>query len=448
MYKLLIIDDDESIRLTIKNYLINPEYEILVAENGLVGLDLIAREHPDVVITDLKMPQINGIDVLKKAKEIDSSAIIIIMTGFNDIESTIRAMQFGAFDYLSKPIDKAWLNMVVKKALDSQRLIEKIYVANTADHDQFAQNRNLVGNTNAMREIAKNIGIISTNRVSVLIQGESGSGKEVIAKTIHFSGITKDDPFIALNCSALNETLLESELFGHDRGAFTGAIKDKKGKFELAGEGTIFLDEISETSLNFQVKLLRVIQEREFERVGGEKSIPVKARIIASTNKDLEELVREGKFREDLYFRLKVFSIVVPPLRERKEDIPLLVVHFLEKINRELHKNVTKVPYDVMEFLQEYDYVGNVRELENMLINAVLLSKGNILTKEAFCFPIPVPVQNDSQFHHNLSLAEVEQIHIQNVLKSAGGDKNRTAKILGISRSTLYKKLEDYNIEL
>lgn len=447
MYKILIIDDEESIRLTVKNYLMSPDYEITLAENGLIGLEIIERDRPDVIITDLKMPKINGIDVLIRAKEIDPSFIIIIMTGFNDIESTIKAMQLGAFDYLSKPVDKGWLNLIVKRAIDGKRLVEKIFIANNENCDQYAKKRNLIGNTPVMKEIIKNIGIISTNRVSVLIQGESGCGKEVIAKTIHYSGVTKDDPFIALNCSALNETLLESELFGHERGAFTGAVKEKKGKFELAGDGTIFLDEISETSLNFQVKLLRVIQEREFERVGGEKSLPVKARIIASTNKDLGELVAEGKFREDLYFRLKVFCIIVPPLRQRKEDIPLLVVHFLEKINQDLHKNVNKVPFEVMELLQNHDYVGNVRELENMLINAVLLTKGNLLQKESFNLNIK-PEKKEESFSPHLSLAEVEKVHIQKVLKHAAGDKNKAAKLLGISRSTLYKKLEDYNIEL
>ena len=448
MYKILIIDDEESIRLTLKTHLLNPDYEILFAEDGLSGLSLIQSEHPDVVLTDLKMPGLNGIEILIKTKEFDPSIMVILMTGFNDMEATIRAMQLGAFDYLSKPIDKEWLRLVLKKAIDNKRLIEKVYVANSEYCDQYAKKRNFIGNTSQMKEIAKNIGIVSTNRVSVLIQGESGTGKEVIARTIHYSGITKEDPFIALNCSALNETLLESELFGHEKGAFTGAIKDKRGKFELAGEGTIFLDEISETSLNFQVKLLRVIQEREFERVGGEKTIPVKARIIASTNKNLEEMVRQGKFREDLYFRLKVFSIIVPPLRERKDDIPLLVIHFLDKINQELHKTVTKVPYEVMEYLQQYDYLGNVRELENMLINAVLLTKGNILTKDSFNFQNTSTNNQNEQYSANLSLDEVERNHIFNVLRLTNGDKNKAASILGISRSTLYKKLEDYKIAI
>jgi len=448
MYKILIVDDEESIRLSAKAYLASPDYEILLAEDGEQGVETALSEHPDVILTDLKMPKLNGIELLRKIKEEDPSVIIIIMTGFNDITATITAMQLGAFDYLSKPLDKEWLKLVIKKAVDSKRLLEKVYIANSSDSYQYTTHNNLIGNTPVMKEIAKSIGVVSNNRVSVLIQGESGSGKEVVAKTIHYSGITKEEPFIALNCSALNESLLESELFGHEKGAFTGAIREKKGKFELAGEGTIFLDEISETSLAFQAKLLRVLQEREFERVGGEKTIQVKARIIASTNKNLGELVADGKFREDLFFRLKVFSITVPSLKERKEDIPQLVMHFLEKCNRDLHKNVNKIPFEVMELLQNHDYVGNVRELENILLNAVLKTNGSMLHMDSFNFEKPLRENNDEIKNPGLSLAQVEKLHIIRVLRHTEGDKNKAAAILDISRSTLYKKIEEYNIIL
>jgi two-component system response regulator AtoC len=448
MYKILIVDDEESIRLSAKAYLSSPDYEILLAEDGETGVASAISEHPDVVLTDLKMPKLNGIELLKKIKEYDPSIIVIIMTGFNDINATITAMQHGAFDYLSKPLDKEWLKLVIKKAFDSKRLQEKVYIANSTDSALYTSRSNLIGNTQVMKEIAKSIGVVSNNRVSVLIQGESGSGKEVVAKTIHYCGITKDEPFIALNCSALNESLLESELFGHEKGAFTGAIREKKGKFELAGEGTIFLDEISETSLSFQAKLLRILQEREFERVGGEKTIPVMARIIASTNKNLEELVNQGKFREDLFFRLKVFCITVPALRERKEDIPQLVMYFLEKCNKELHKSVNKIPFEVMELLQNHDYVGNVRELENILLNAVLKTNGSMLHIDSFNLEKPLRESREEIKDPDLSLAQIEKLHIIRVLKHTGGDKNKAAAILDISRSTLYKKIEEYNIIL
>jgi two-component system response regulator AtoC len=298
-----------------------------------------------------------------------------------------------------------------------------------------------------MKEIFKQIGQVSLNRVTVLVRGESGTGKELISKIIHYSGITKEHPFIALNCSALTETLLESELFGHVKGAFTGAIRNKKGKFEQAGEGTILLDEISETSLSFQVKLLRVIQEKEFVRVGGESIIPVKARIITSTNRDLSDLIKDGKFREDLYYRLNVFTINVPPLRYRKEDIPQLVVYLLEKINRELHKNVSKVPYETMEMLQNYNWIGNVRELENLLTQAVVLANGNVLEKEFLIIRENGHSQMDLNFAPKLTLAEMEKEYIQRVMDSVKWNKNEAKKILGIAKSTLYKKLDEYGIQ-
>ena len=304
-----------------------------------------------------------------------------------------------------------------------------------------------IGHSPIIKDIYKQIGQVSLYRVTALIQGESGTGKELIARIIHSSGVTKEHPFIALNCSALSETLLESELFGHVEGAFTGAIKNKRGKFELAGEGTIFLDEISETSLNFQVKLLRVIQEKEFEKVGGESSIKVKARLIASTNADLLELVRQGTFREDLYYRLKVFTISVPPLRKRKEDIPQLVVHFLKKINRKLNKNVNKIPFNTMEILQNYNWVGNVRELENLLTQAVILARDNVLEKEFLKLEKNRNSHLDFSFSPSHTLAEMEKEYIKKVLEHVKWKKNEGRKILGIAKSTLYKKIEEYKIQ-
>jgi two-component system response regulator AtoC len=304
----------------------------------------------------------------------------------------------------------------------------------------------LVGNTPEIKEIFKQIGTVSVNRVTVLIQGETGTGKELIAKIIHTSGITKDYPFVAVNCSSLSENLLESELFGHVKGAFTGAVRDKKGKFELAGNGTIFLDEISEISPNLQVKLLRVIQEKEFEKVGGEIPIPIKARIITSTNKYLAELVKQGKFRKDLYFRLKVVTIKTYNLNSRRADIPQLVIHLLAKINKELHKNVNVVPFDVMEMLQNYNWVGNVRELENILTQAVVLAKGNVLSKEYLILKKDGDGLNPDSDSILTSLAEVEKHHIQRILERTEWNKTEAARILGIAKSTLYKKIEEYGL--
>jgi two-component system response regulator AtoC len=447
MDKILIIDDDKSMLDTLKLYLADSDYKIFLANSGAKGINILEQEHPDIVISDLIMPEINGLDVLIKSKKFDQYINVIMLTAFDDMESTIKAIQLGAYDYLSKPIEQERLKIIIKRALESKRLNERFLDTASEKSTKFKTETSLIGHTPAMKEIFKQIGRVSLNRVTVLVQGESGTGKELVSKIIHYSGITKEHPFIAVNCSALTETLLESELFGHVKGAFTGAIRNKKGKFELAGDGTIFLDEISETSLVFQVKLLRVIQEKEFVRVGGESTIPVKARIITSTNRDLSELINDGKFREDLYYRLNVFTINVPPLRYRKEDIPQLVVFLLEKINKELHKNVSKVPYETMEMLQNYNWVGNVRELENLLTQAVVLAKGNVLEKEFLIIKENGYSRIDLNFATKLTLAEMEKKYIQRVLDSVNWNKTEAKKILGIAKSTLYKKIDEYGIQ-
>jgi DNA-binding NtrC family response regulator len=398
------------------------------------------------------MPEADGFQVLKYVKENDPNIPVIMITGVDDTESTIKAIQEGAYDYIEKPIDVTRFNQVVKNALRSKELSEQLAVSlSKEEEEEFNGKTSLVGSSPIMKEIYKSIGRISSSRITVLIQGDSGTGKELIAKMIHNSGITQGHPFIAVNCSALSESLLESELFGHVKGAFTGAVRNKKGKFELAGNGTIFLDEISEISYDLQVKLLRVIQEKEFERVGGESTVPLEARIIAATNKNLAKRVDDGKFREDLFFRLKVFTITAPPLRDRKEDIPALVIHFVKKINKELHKNVRKVPYEVMEMLQEHSWVGNVRELENTLMQAILLSKSDVIEPENVLLKRPefkVNKDEPSIFSYNVnwSVAELEKFHIENVLNEVKGNKQKACKVLGISKPTLYNKLELYGI--
>ncbi len=359
------------------------------------------------------MPGKDGIEFLKFVKSQDSNIPVVLMTAFDDVEVTIEAMQLGAYDYIEKPIDKEKLKFLVERALNTKYLSQRLELIDSESVESGKVYKTLIGKSEAVRSITKNVGRISSNRVTVLIQGESGTGKEVVSRFIHYAGITRDDPFIAVNCTALAETLLESELFGHERGSFTGADRNKKGKFELAGNGTVFLDEISEISLKLQAKLLRVIEAREFERVGGEKTIPMGARIIAATNRKLEKLVETGKFREDLFYRLSVFTIDVPPLRERKEDIPELTVHFLNKINRELHRNVRKIPYEVIELLQNYNWIGNVRELENTLIQAVVLSKGEVLEKENILLR-PEEIESVKKGHRDLSLATLEKEHIRN----------------------------------
>jgi two-component system response regulator AtoC len=447
METILIIDDDDSIRESLEIFLGELKYKTLSAKNGIEGVEILEKYHPDLVLTDLKMPGKDGLEVLNEVREFDSHIPVIVITAFDDMDSTIKAIQLNAYDYIEKPIETERLRVTIKRALESRKLSERLDVSISEDLSEYQLENRLIGKNKEMKEIYKKIGMVSSNKINILIQGESGTGKELITKIIHYSGLTKAHPFVAINCTALSESLLESELFGHVKGSFTGAIRDKKGKFELAGEGTIFLDEISEISPNLQVKLLRVIQEREFERVGGENSVPLNARIVAATNRNLSELVARGKFREDLYFRLNVFSIDIPPLKERKEDIPLLVVHFLNKINKQLHKMVRKIPYEVMEILENYEWVGNVRELENTLTQAVVLAKGDVLEKENILLRKSIastaPV---SATLPTMSLAEVEKKHIKLVLDHVKWDKTKAADILKISKPTLYNKIQVYNL--
>lgn len=446
MDKILIIDDDESIRKTLESYLKKLSYAVFTASNGIEGIETAEKEHPDLVITDIRMPGADGFEVLKRVKEIDDHIHVIIITAYDDMNSTVKAMQKGAYDYIEKPLEIDKLKIIIKRALNNKHMSEQLASFISEEAEEYKPENILIGKSPEMKEVYKKIGQTSSSRVTVLIEGESGTGKELVARAIHYSGITKDKPFVPVNCTALTESLLESELFGHVKGAFTGSVRDKKGKFEIADEGTIFLDEISEITPNLQVKLLRILQQKEFERVGGETVIPMKARIIAATNKDLNTLVRENQFREDLYFRLKVVSIYVPPLRKKVDDIPLLVNHFLNKINNELHKNVVKVPAEVMEMLKNHYWVGNVRELENTLMQAVVLSTDDVLNKENVLLRKPAKEEMNNGNSALVSLSEVEKRYIKKVLDAVKWDKNKAHNILGISLPTLYSKIENYKL--
>lgn len=444
MDKILIIDDDVNVRATLKAWL-SKEYKVVLAENGSTGIKKFEDENPDLIITDLKMDDLDGMEILRKVKESETDIPVILITGYDDIQSTIGAIQSGACDYMDKPLDLEKLKTSVKRALAGQKLNDRVVDIIPQEIKDCRLEFNFVTESPAIKQIIKQIGHVSMSKVNVLIQGESGTGKEFVARLIHYSGITKNDPFVAVNCSSLTETILESEIFGHIKGAFTNAYRDKKGRFELAGEGTLFLDEISEISPRFQVKLLRVLQEREFEKVGGEETIPFKARVIASTNKNLEELVQKEKFREDLYYRLKVFMIDIPPLRERKNAIPSLVTFFINKINMELHKNIRRVPFEVMEILMNYPWAGNVRELENTIYQAIILSTGDVIEKEHILLP-GNKTNHTSAKRAVMSLAEVEREQIKLVLESTKGNKHQAAKILDISLATLYNKISEFNI--
>jgi len=450
MEKILVIDDDKLVRKVFKLTLSKEGYDVLEAEDGRQGLQLIKTENPDLVLTDFLMPGINGLEVIAEITRLKLNIPVIMLTGYGDVSLTIKSIQKGAFEFLEKPTKPEVLKSTVRKALDSAQTSRNLpeVITSEEEADKELDNNFLIGRTPRMKEIFKNIGMISMNKVNVLIEGETGTGKELIARLVHFSGITRDKPLVVVNCSALTETLLESELFGHVKGSFTDSIRDKKGKFELAGDGTIFLDEISEISLNTQVKLLRVIQELEFEKVGGETPIPMKARIIAATNKNLEDLIKAGKFREDLYYRLKVFTIKLPPLRDRKDDIGDLIIHFLHKLNKKFNKNVTKIGDGVVELLMQHNWHGNVRELENTILQAIVMSKNDVLEKQNIVLNTAMDEQESVKTQETdlKSLAEVEKTHIKAVLDSVHWNKVEASRILEITRPTLNAKIEKYNL--
>ena len=451
MEKILVVEDDKISRRIIREILSRSGYEVFEAEDGAQGLEAFKANKPDLVLTDYQMPVMNGLRVLSEIRNLQPAVPVIMLTGFGDIALIIKSIQLGAFDFLEKPINTPQLKEVVASALNSvisskkhdQVLTEGISI------DKKIQENILIGRSPQIKDIFKNIGRVSLNKVNILIEGESGTGKELIARLIHYSGITRDKPLVVVNCSALTETLLESELFGHEKGSFTGSLKTKKGKFELAEDGTIFLDEISEISPNTQVKLLRVIQELEFERVGGETTLPMQARIIAATNKKLEKLIEEGKFREDLYYRLKVFTVQLPPLSERREDIKDLTIHFLTKLNKRFNKNVTKIGDGVIEMLQQHTWPGNVRELENTIMQAIVMSKNDVLEVENIKINQRA-TEGSQEFNQKFelrSLADIEKDYIKRVLDEVRWNKIEASRILEITRPTLNAKIEKYKLE-
>jgi two-component system, NtrC family, response regulator AtoC len=461
MSSILVIDDDASIRETLDLYLVEEGYTVDTAQNGTEGLNKYVSNPADVVILDIRLPDVDGFSVLEDLKEENENVKVIMITAYHDMETTINAMKGGAFDYIHKPVNVDELDMAIKKALKSLEMEKKIEGLLTEPSRNFRVG-DIIGTGNEMREIFKTIGVVSQSRTTVLIQGESGTGKELIAKVIHHN-TSPDEPFIAVNCSAIVETLLESELFGHEKGSFTGAIARKLGKFELARYGTVFLDEVSEMSLNLQAKLLRVLQELEFERVGGKDKVKVSSRIMAATNKDLKTLVKDGKFRDDLFYRLNIVAINIPPLRTRRQDMPHLIDYLLAKINLDLHKKIIGVSDEIMEIFMKYNWPGNIRELENILVRACVVAKGQVLGKSDFpelggdeaantmkgirVNPEEMAeIFKPSESGKLLTLDEVEERYIRKVIRETDKNKGEICEVLGISRPTFERKLEKYSI--
>ncbi len=449
--RILIIDDEKPLLESLEMFLTEKGYSVKCALTAREGIRQCTAFDPHVTVLDVRLPDINGLDVLQQLVRMGRSNIIII-TAFHDMDTTIKAVKFGAFDYIPKPIDVEELEKAIKRAVRTSASTRFQGAAHPSLSLTYTEGK-IIGKSRGMKDIFKTIGTLSGNRIIVLIEGETGTGKELIARAIHHNSPVKDHPFRAINCSTIVGNLLESELFGHEKGAFTGASHAKKGKFELAGQGTIFLDEVGEIPFELQSKLLRFLQEKEFERLGGEKKIKSDARVIAATNRDLKQMVDRGLFREDLYYRLNVATIRVPPLRERLEDIPLLVEYLLKKINREINKDVHRIEEQALKRMMQYEWPGNVRELENVLTHAAVNTHGEVIFEELIMPLLEKKTDNHTNTASQAkdlehSLKDIEKDHIISVLNRTHWHLGKACELLGITRPTLRNKLKMYNKEM
>ena len=450
MSRILLVDDDSDTRSVFREKLERSSYQVDEADCAEAALGMLKKFDPDLVITDVRMDGMTGLELLSRIKESMEGVDVIVMTGHDAMSSAVEAMKSGAFDYLVKPVGLKELDRVVERCLSEQEQVRTSAGMPEAPDDDGQ--RTVVGRDPRMIEIYKMIGVLARNRATVLVRGETGTGKELVARAVHNNSHHSSEPFIAVSCTALTDTLLESELFGHVRGAFTGAVGGKKGYFELAGRGTIFLDEIGDTSPDFQSKLLRVLQERQFYPVGGEQPKRTEARVVAATHQPMEELVSEGGFREDLYFRLRVVEIQVPSLRERKADIPAIANHLLSRIRKETGSAVRAISEDALRCFDEHDWPGNVRELENVLIRAAIVARGPVVGPDHIALgpwshgrgtETPDPVWTEDL---DMTLDRVIERQLRRVLESTGGNRTKAASVLGISRSRLTRYAERFEL--
>ena len=439
---ILIVDDEEIVRDSLAGWLEEDGYEVVAAESGMKALAILPSQEWNLAMVDLKMPGMDGIQLMDEIRKVRPDMTIIIMTAYATVDTAVTAMKKGAYDYIVKPFNPEDLSLTIRKIIEHQKLVkENIYLRKELKkqymlHDMTSKNHRMLEIFELVRTVAK-------SNSTVLIQGESGTGKELLSRAIHMESPRRDEPFISVSCASLTESLLESELFGHEKGAFTGADALKRGKIELAQNGTLFLDEIGDISLKLQMDLLRVLEQREFRRVGGSELITISSRIIAATNRDLKKAIEEGTFREDLYYRLNVISITIPPLRERKEDIPLLVSHFIDRFNIEMGKHVEGATESALRVLMEYNWPGNARELRNMIERAMVVTKGRTIGEGDLTLPRPEgKPQNVGK-----SLGDMEKEHIRAILAENDWNILRSAQVLGIDRVTLYNKIKKYNMK-
>jgi two-component system response regulator AtoC len=444
--RILVVDDDDSILETFEHHLARSGYEVATATSAEEALDFLPDFEPSLIFTDVRMSGMDGIELLRRIRSLAEDVDVIVITAFEGMSTAVNAMKAGAYDYLVKPLDLDQIDLLVERCFRDRSLRRRVRHL-SAEASVGHELDQLVGRDPKMIEIYKLIGVLAENQATVLITGETGTGKERIARATHFNSPHAADPFIAVNCTAIAETLLESELFGHAKGAFTGAVESRKGYFELAGEGTIFLDEIGDSGPELQAKLLRVLEKQEFYPVGGERPRHTRARVIASTQDPLEKLVRADRFREDLYFRLKVVEIRVPTLTERRGDICLLAEHFLSRIAGELHKEIQGLSDEAMRLLEEYDWPGNVRELENVLTRAVVLARGPVIDRELISLDAPA-LRDSEKEPEDSTLEAVEAAHVQRILDRTGGNKREAARVLGISRPRLDRLIEKHELSV
>jgi two-component system, NtrC family, response regulator AtoC len=450
--KVLIVDDEAPMRKNISDLLLRENILSAEASDGSEILDVISSQTPDLILLDINLPKIEGLTILREIKKSHHNIPVIIFTAYGTSEKAIEAMKAGAFDYLEKPFDLDEFLLTIRRALHYSELLKEVSQLRSLMNKEriYPEEDQLIGRSSKMQEIFKIIGKVAPTDASVLIQGDSGTGKELVADAIQRHSLRRDKPFIRVNCGALTETLLESEIFGHEKGSFTGAIGQRQGRFEIANGGTIFLDEINNMPTSLQIKLLRVLQHHTFERVGGKETLTVDVRLIAATNKDIEQEVKAGRFREDLFYRLNVVRINIPPLRERPEDIPLLIEHFLNKYS---NKQNTVLSPDSLQKLQSYNWPGNVRELENILQSALVLSRGGFISVDHLPITTPAEIntfQREQTDDKNYSLKDVllttEKNIILKALKATNWNRTQAAKLLRVHRRFLYSKMKQYNI--
>jgi two-component system response regulator HydG len=448
---LLVVDDDKAHRTMLKTLLSGWGYDITEADDGSSAIEQVRQQPYDLILMDIRMVKVSGIEALERIKILNPAIPVIIMTAYSSIESAVDALKKGAYDYLTKPLDFDKLRLTIERAVEHLRLKEENRMLKESLGMQFDR-RNIIGQSPAITRLLETVAQVAPSEATVLITGESGTGKGLIAGSIHFNSPRKDGPFIKTNCAAITETLLESDLFGHEKGAFTGADRRKEGRFVQANGGSLFLDEVSEMSPSMQVKLLQVLQEREITRVGGETVVPVDVRLIVATNKNLSELIANGLFREDLYYRLNVVSLEIPPLRERREDIPLLAQHFLKLFAAKNQKEIKGLTPKAMDQFVRYGWPGNVRELMNAVERGVVLARSEYLADEVLPFllaPLATPAGAISaldELSGEIPLEQVEKATILRTLEAAGGNKSEAARRLGITRKTLQTKLKQYGV--